>query len=355
MNKIIHISTFSARSDGVLKQLQAEKKASLASWDILLITSNKRYKDIDFVKYYNIGWLPKCIEVYLRYFIVFLHIIWLLRRYRYVILRYTIINPFLLLIAPFTSRVIIFHHVIQEGELGKLGFIDVYLRKKILKKAKVIIGVTEEIVKHEKQLIYSQNPIVKTIVFPNGIDVGSVSLCRDNREKDIFHLCFIASNCDSPWHGFEKLVQFVVNAPCTAVLHVIGKTNLVCHSNHSNKVKLYGELADSKKISDIMSFCDAGLNSFSLEKQGLTVAVSLKVREYLASGLPVISGHIDGGLPKDFNYYTLLNLNDYNAWYDVLTRYKKYTRNEVRIASCQYIEKKKLMESLMNTILPQGM
>ena len=131
-------------------------------------------------------------------------------------------------------------------------------------------------------------------------------------------------------------------------MHVIGKAKLVCHSD---KVKLYGEITDAQKIHNILSYCDAGLSSFALAEKGMKVATTLKVREYLASGLPVISGHIDGGFPKDFNYYTLLNLNDYNAWYDVLTRYKKYTRNEVRVAACQYIEKRPLMENVINRLI----
>ena len=48
---------------------------------------------------------------------------------------------------------------------------------------------------------------------------------------------------------------------------------------------------------------DAGDRFSRLIDRDMEEACTLKVREYLASGLPVVSGHRDSGLPADFPFY----------------------------------------------------
>ena len=71
---------------------------------------------------------------------------------------------------------------------------------------------------------------------------------------------------------------------------------------------------------------------------GLTDGCTLKVREMLAMGLPVFSGHKDTALPKDFPYY----FSEGGNIEDIIKfsiKVANVTRQEVRDASFRYIDK----------------
>ncbi len=73
---------------------------------------------------------------------------------------------------------------------------------------------------------------------------------------------------------------------------------------HPGKIILHGKLSQNE-LAAVASSCDIGLASFGFSRIGMEEGCTLKVREYLAEGIPVYSGHRDAGLPVDFPYYKI--------------------------------------------------
>ena len=119
---------------------------------------------------------------------------------------------------------------------------------------------------------------------------------------------------------------------------------------YKEKIKIYGEIKNNDKIYKIISICDAGISCFYLKKKSMKKANTLKVKEYLAYGLPVISGHYDESLPKNFIYYKKLSLKNYDRWKKVLIKFKTYSRNKIRNKSYNYICKKKIIKNLIKNL-----
>jgi len=75
---------------------------------------------------------------------------------------------------------------------------------------------------------------------------------------------------------------------------------------------------------------------------------TLKVREMLAMGLPVFSGHRDSALPDTFPYYASRNVMKLADLYNFACSMKGVTRGEVRDAAAPFIEKRFAMQGVIN-------
>ena len=72
---------------------------------------------------------------------------------------------------------------------------------------------------------------------------------------------------------------------------------------------------------------------------------TLKVREMLAMGLPIYSGHVDTALPPEFPYYVNGEV-DISAIIDFAQRVRNVPRKTVRGASIPYVDKRVWVEEL---------
>lgn len=349
MKSILHIATISSNSDGMVNQLSIEDDYDSKEWSTLLITSNKRYKKENFTNVCNTTWLLRPLEVYCRYFIQFTHIIAALRKYKFILVRYTICNPFLWVACLLSKKIITIHHTFEYEELGgKLGVLDKFFRKKILSKTKKAIGVTREIANYESSQVSCQQDNFLTFVYHNGIDYGRTTAAKDFREDHCFNLCFIASDCDAPWHGLQEIVDFLDAFPGDIRLHIVGESKY--KFNHEF-VMQYGSKSFDFIHNEILPICHAALAGQKLSRNSMTTATTLKVREYLAAGIPVISGHIDDALPDDFPYYANIGLVDINSWSKTLDLFSNVSRSQVRSASSKYIDKHEIMRQLIKDLL----
>jgi len=71
---------------------------------------------------------------------------------------------------------------------------------------------------------------------------------------------------------------------------------------------LHGPLLRSS-YEPLLASCTAAIGSLALFRNGMEEACSLKVREYLALGLPVIGGYEDSDIPSDAEYFLRLSNN----------------------------------------------
>ncbi|HOD06134.1 MAG TPA: glycosyltransferase [Anaerolineaceae bacterium] len=122
------------------------------------------------------------------------------------------------------------------------------------------------------------------------------------------HLVFmghpgIARDLTANWHGLDRLLQMASIFP-TWQFDVIGPSAQEVGTVPPN-VHLQGYLG-SAEYTPLLARSDIGIGTLALERKGMREACPLKVREYLASGLPVITAYQDTDFPDGASF--LLNL-----------------------------------------------
>jgi hypothetical protein len=248
------------------------------------------------------------------------------------------------------KNVFTIHHskeIEQAGSLKTLGgyvesILEQYYGPKVLRSTLGVIGLTQEIVDYELARIKSDKP---SFCYSNGINLDDYEIAEDKR-TDKIKLLFIAS-LDAAWHGVDLLLDKMAKSAHQYELHMVGPF-LKDKYPEDIRFKFHGN-QDSNFIRKLAAECDIGLSSFALFRKGMREACTLKVREYLAQGLPVYSGHIDSGLPVDFQFYKSGPL-DSEKILSYAETCKNISRNTVREMAAPYIDKLELMKKLVDWI-----
>ena len=114
--------------------------------------------------------------------------------------------------------------------------------------------------------------------------------------------------------------------------------------SQDDRFKIYG-LQNESQIKEVIDCCDIGLSCLALDRKGMTDACPLKVREYLAYGLPVYMGHTDSAFPDKFKYIYRGGV-DINEILSFARRARSFLAEEVKEASRVYISKDQLLLNL---------
>lgn len=107
---------------------------------------------------------------------------------------------------------------------------------------------------------------------------------------------FFVGTPKQPWHGVSDLVRFGELNPDIDV-HIVGDEG----ESTSPNVFFYGTLQTSDYYK-IASLCVAGVGTLNLSAKQMEEASPLKVREYLAMGLPVITRYRDVDLDPSSDF-----------------------------------------------------
>ena len=153
---------------------------------------------------------------------------------------------------------------------------------------------------------------IPTLKFVNGIDVSQVSLRKPKTNSiDTINICAVASL--TPWQGYERIInglnQYYKNGGTRKIIiHVVGEgierkyyEELVNKFNLIENVIFYGFLT-GKEIDEVYNISDLALDAFGRYKTNNKLSTSLKSREYLAKGLPIILGCETDIINSDFTY-----------------------------------------------------
>ena len=287
--------------------------------------------------------------------------LWLLKNskdYDFVIMRHLEFDIFSLLFSWFVPNRIHIHHSKEIEELklrrnnwkGKIASkVEKFTGGIAVRNSSAILTVSKDLMHYQRttRKLSKDFPIFH---FPNGIIVKNTPILKDiiNNEYSI-EIGFIAAKFH-PWHGLDLLIDNCKNylrkdKNIILVFHLIGELDsnyldqikIINQSNSKIKFKVYGSLKQ-KEYWKIFCNCNIGIGSLAMYRNGLTDGCTLKVREMLAMGLPIFSGHKDTALPNDFPYYYSKggNIDDI---IEFSRKVANVTRQEVRNASYKYIEK----------------
>ncbi|MCK6488738.1 MAG: glycosyltransferase [Planctomycetes bacterium] len=233
-----------------------------------------------------------------------------LSAYRAVILRYSAgPDPSLWhLLAGHGRRLVSEHHSDEPLELRSLhpgpeGLLRATLERlrqqRLLAGIAGAIGVTGEIAGRLRSIAPGGTPVA---VIPNGIDVGSIAATGFSPWRggplELGMLC----GDMGPWFGIDRLLAGIEAEPEAGVrLHLVGPLptgGLLARCRALGpRVRLHGLLRGAE-LDRVCAGWHLGSAALGMHRKGLAEACTLKVREYLARGLPFLVSHRDPDLPE---------------------------------------------------------
>lgn len=176
------------------------------------------------------------------------------------------------------------------SSLSKVA-LNMVTRGRILRNARGLVCVTHELAERKRFSKFFQS----VAVVPNSINLDEFKTIKttDNDSGNV-NLCFIGSPGFS-WHGLDILENLAaLLKDCT--FHVIGEQK----ANSMNNVIYYGYL-NKGESEEIIKNCHFGIGTLALFRRGLKEACPIKVREYIAYGLPIIIGYDDTAFARTGN------------------------------------------------------
>lgn len=182
-----------------------------------------------------------------------------------------------------------------------------------LKNVDALVFVTEELV-HSKSFNSFSG---QRIVIANGINVNDFDFISKTNNT-CPNLVFIGSPGQA-WHGLDKIYLLAeILKKCT--INIVGPSKEYCVNQWKTlpkNVVFHGYLSaeESKRIIKNM---DVGIGTLALHRKKMHEACPLKVRQYLAQGLPVIAASKDTDISEKNSFYlelpnsedNILNNND---------------------------------------------
>lgn len=152
---------------------------------------------------------------------------------------------------------------------------------------------------------------IPTLKFTNGIRVKDIKPRKPIKTNSI-NICAVASM--EPWQGYERIIlglsQYYKNGGRENIqIHLVGEgkekgnyEKMVNELQLSNHIHFEGFLS-GEELESIYSKSDIALDSFGRYKTKNEFSTSLKSREYLAKGLPIVSGSKVDIVNTSFPYY----------------------------------------------------
>lgn len=361
--KVVHLTVARRLTSGQARQLRFEYDAARGINDAQWITI--AYQDSPATEPFM-----RRIPVFFRG--MFLRNLWLWivalklsRRYDFVLMRHITFDPFVFIFAPFIHNRVSIHHAKEVEELrlvapGWKGVaascLENWTGGFAVRRARMVVGVTAEIAEYEREKRAAERKIA---VYPNGIDVESVPLLADKRVPGEVHAAFICGKFSS-WHGLDKLIAAVDaaadgSAKISLTIHLIGSLSdkqlreIAETSARRAVFRAYG-LLNEDDYRPILEKCDFGVTSLALERKNLREASTLKVREMLACGLPVYSGHEDVALKAVGRFALVSNRTTVEELISFGEFVKSVSRQAVRHLSAPHVEKRNGIQALLGVL-----
>jgi hypothetical protein len=277
------------------------------------------------------------------------------RRGEVVVLRHSAGDPLQFIATLFLRRrYATVHHTLEEPELRAFGTLASRLQlvfertlgRSVVRRAAAVVAATPEIAQYQS----SRAGTTRTkplIVYPNGIRMAVRERLCDSR-SDRPELLFVADYFYR-WHGLEELLGSLEKSEVDGILHVVGvlPPTLVRIADH--RVVYHGPLSQVQ-IRTLYASTWLGLSSFRLDVKGMTQACTLKVRDYLAAGIPVLAGHEDSGLPSNFPYFAH-GTCDWSKAVATAHKFRATARADVVNAARIHIDKTFLLKRLHSQLV----
>lgn len=179
---------------------------------------------------------------------------------------------------------------LAEARLGRLRrrLFLAATRDRLLRRAAAGVFVTAELGRSPRFAALSG----PRLVLGNGIDLDQVRPVPPPRSP-VPALAFVAAEHQA-WHGLDKLVALAGARPEWR-FNLVGNLP-VDNATRFPNLRMWGALGPVG-VRQVLADSDVGVGPLALHRKGMSEASPLKAREYLAAGLPVLSGYTDTDFP----------------------------------------------------------
>ena len=144
----------------------------------------------------------------------------------------------------------------------------------------------------------------------NGVNVSAFPPHTPNAGSSTVRLLALASM--SGWHGYDRLLCSLAayNGETPVAIEFAGGDgdgslatwkSLAQSLGLTDRVTFHGPLYGDA-LNALVARCDVGVGSLGMYRYGLSQGMTLKLREYLARGLPFVSAVDDPALPADADF-----------------------------------------------------
>ena len=275
----------------------------------------------------------------------------LLNKYPVVVVRYTLFDPIVYMMLKNKENIIWEHHTKELSELKETFnlkyFLEKYFRKLLLNKAIGYTGISQEIV-DELKVYYDED--IKGKLITNSFNFDQIQLMEKVpviENKKHINIVFVASNF-KPWHGLEDVLEeFLKFKQDNMYLHIVGNVqqSYLKSIDYDKKVIFHGRL-NSEELQKLYANSSLGIGSFGLYKIDMYEGSPLKVREYLASGLPVYAGCKDSGLDEDFPFLIYSKDFSMEKMITFLNNLNDIMKDEIQSLSRKYLDSRIISQKL---------
>lgn len=174
---------------------------------------------------------------------------------------------------------------------------------------------------------------IKTIQIDNGVDLEEVkAINKKNKDSKYINAIAVASICR--WHGYDRFInsmyEYKINNELKMKFYLVGDgrkkdlqdlKDLVKEKKMQDYVIFTGAKA-GKELDDLYENMDIAVSSLALFRAG-GGHNPIKTKEYVAKGLPVITGYEDSLVPSTLDYIYKVNedesifrLEELLKWYE---------------------------------------
>jgi hypothetical protein len=206
--------------------------------------------------------------------------------------------------------------------LGVRYWYHLLTRAKALKASKGFVFVTKELSekKHYSRYVKSK------VVIGNGIELEKFPLPVIPRNESP-RIVFIGSP-GQDWHGIDKIMLLAKRQP-NWIFDMIGtEISKIIEKEIPVNMTFHGKLTKDQ-YQPIMQQADIAIGSLALHRKNMKEASPLKVREYLAYGIPVILGYLDTDFLEKNTSFILELPNESNNIEPYLDKIKKFSTDWV--------------------------
>lgn len=193
-------------------------------------------------------------------------------------------------------------------------------RGRVLKRSRGNVYVSKELSEEEHYRKYAKSEVV----IGNGIQLDQFPSLA-SPVKDGIRCVFIGSPGQA-WHGVDKIMQLAELRPewTFDLVGIHAKDIKGLNGKIPPNIVFHGRL-NKEQYEPIMRKANIAIGSLAMHRAALKEGSPLKVREYLAYGIPVILGYMDTDFPEGSPY--LLNLdNEENNIVPAIDRISDFVR-----------------------------
>ena len=183
-----------------------------------------------------------------------------------------------------------------------------------------------------------------TCVIANGIDLDSMRPLEPAKNP-VPHIVFMGTK-GQHWHGVDKIVTLAGQLPQWH-FDLIGMKAIDVDAHAPSNLTFHGRL-DKDAYLAVLAGCDVAIGSLAMHRIDMGEACPLKVREYLACGIPTIIAYRETDFPDPVEYLLELPNVEQNLDVDAIREFaqvwrgRRLSRKDIRHIDVRAKEKKRL-------------